>query len=75
MALSDRLKRLEGDQGPELCEERYCMWAPTFVEVIYYPDGTEDRLGSEPPPLCARCPYCYSGGPVRIRVVEVVKRY
>jgi hypothetical protein len=49
VALSDRLTRLEGEYGPQLCEERYCMWAPTFVEVIHHPDGTEERVGREPP--------------------------
>jgi hypothetical protein len=49
VALSDRLNRLEGDYGPELREERYCTQAPTFLEVIRYPDSTEDRLGKGPP--------------------------
>ena len=74
MALSDRLNRLEGDYGPELCEERYCTQAPTFLEVIRYPDSTEDRLGKGPPPLCSECPY--AGDPnTPIRYVEVVKHY
>ena len=75
MALSDRLKKLEGDYGPELCKERYCIQATTFVEVIHYPDGTEARVGSEPPPLCQRCPERDGEGSRRIRVIEVVKRY
>jgi hypothetical protein len=75
VALNDRLNRLEGAYDPELCEARYCRRAPTFVEVIHYPDGSEDRIGCEPPPLCARCPYRDGGGPERIRVVRVVRRY
>jgi hypothetical protein len=73
VALNDRLNRLEGEYGPELCEERYCMWAPTFVEVIHYQDGTEELVGEGPPPLCTPCPYHEGGRPVRH--VEVVKRY
>lgn len=72
MALRDRLNRLEGD-SPELCKERYCMWAPTFGEVIHYSDGSEERLGKPPPPLCEPCPHREGGDP--IRYVEVVKRY
>jgi hypothetical protein len=73
VALSDRLNRLEGEYGPQLCEERYCMWAPTFVEVVHYADGTEERLGKEPLSLCERCPYREGSRP--IRHVEVVKHY
>jgi hypothetical protein len=76
VALSDRLSRLEGEYGLEVCEKRYCMWAPIFVEVIHYPDGTEERLGEGPPPLCESCSYREGGGPGgRIRMVEVMKRY
>lgn len=70
MTLEDRLKRLEGEYGPELCEERHCMRAPTVVEVLCYPDGTEERQGEEPPPLCLACPYREGGGP--LRVIEVM---
>jgi hypothetical protein len=75
VALRDRLNRLEGEKGPELCEERYCRWAPTFVEVIYYPDSMEVRVGREPPPLCPSCPYRDGGEPGQVSLVEVVKRY
>jgi hypothetical protein len=71
VALRDRLKRLEGDYGPELCEERYCIWAPTFTEVIRHPDGREERIGDPPPPLCASCPERLSPTP-RVRHIEVV---
>jgi len=75
VALSDRLKKLEGHHGPKLCEERYCMWAPTFVEVVRLPDGSEERVGREPPPLCSTCPYREGTERGQIRVIEVVKRY
>jgi hypothetical protein len=73
MGIRDRLRRLEAERGPNLCEACHCLQAPTFVEIIHYPDGSEERLGDEPSPLCQRCPYCEGGGP--IRHVEVVKRY
>jgi hypothetical protein len=72
MAIRDRLRRLEAERRPTLCEERHCL-RRTTTEVIRYPDGTEDRLGAGPPPLCERCPYREVGGP--IRHIEVVKRY
>jgi len=50
------------------------MWAPTFVEIIHYPDGSEDRVGREPPPLCQQCPDRDDEGLRRIRVVEVHRR-
>jgi hypothetical protein len=74
VALSDRLNRLEGDYGPELCEERYCTQAPTVVEVIGYPDSTEEWLGREPPTLCSVCPYAGDRS-AAIRNVGVVKHY
>jgi len=70
MGLAARVKRLEGD-GPELCDQRYCMRLTT-TEVNLYPDGTEERLGEGPPPLCEHCPY-REGGP--IRHIEIIKRY
>jgi hypothetical protein len=73
MGIEKRLRRLEAERGPKLCEEHYCMRAPTVVEVILHPDGTEERLGEGPPPLCDLCPYREGGGP--IRHIEVVKRY
>ena len=41
------------------------------MEVIHYPEGTEERLGCEPPPLCQPCPDRDSEGSRQIRVVEV----
>jgi hypothetical protein len=73
MGLEKGLRRLEAQRGPKLCEERHCMRAPTFVEVIHNSDESEERLGCEPPPLCESCPYREGGGP--IRHLEVVKRY
>ena len=70
MGLADRVKRLEGS-GPELCGQAYCMRFTTVVSL--YPDGTEERLGEGPPPLCDHCPYREGGGP--IRHVEIIKRY
>jgi hypothetical protein len=71
MGLAARVKKLERN-GQELCEHRYCMRLTT-TELIRYPDGTEERVGEEPPPKCASCPYREGGG--LIRHVEVVKRY
>ncbi len=73
MALSRRLKKLEGNYGPELCEERHCLRPTTFVEVIRYPDGTMSPVGDPPPPLCESCPYREGGGP--IRHILVVRSY
>jgi hypothetical protein len=28
MGIEERLRRLEAERGPKLCEERYCMRAP-----------------------------------------------
>ena len=70
MGLAARVKRLEGN-GPELCEEGYCMRLVT-TELILYPDGTMDQIGEAPPPKCAACPYREGG---LIRHIEVVKRY
>jgi hypothetical protein len=55
MGIENRLRRLEAERGPNLCEERYCMRAITYVEVIHYPDGSEERVGCEPPTLCPEC--------------------
>jgi hypothetical protein len=71
MGIEERLRRLEAERGPKLCEERYCMRAPAFVEVAHYPDGSEERLGREPPPLCRMCPYRDGRERGQIRVVEV----
>jgi hypothetical protein len=71
MGIEERLRRLEAERGRKLCEERYCMRAPTFVEIIHYPDGSEERLGKGPPPLCASCPERSNPTP-RVRHVEVV---
>ena len=72
MAISDRLKKLVGDYGPELCKERACRRIVT-TEVIRYPDGSEERVGEEPPELCSECPHREGGGP--IRQIEVVRQY
>ena len=75
MALADRLRRakkLEGVPVPQLWEARPCVRLVT-TEVILYSDGTEERIGDGPPPLCELCPYREGGGP--IRHVEVLKRY
>ena len=74
MALSDRLNRLEGDYGLELCLEGYCMRAPTLVEVVHYSDGSEEHVGSEPLSLCQTCPDRDGEGSRQIRIVEVHRR-
>jgi hypothetical protein len=72
MGLRERLRRLENDYVPDLCPERYCTRI-VYAEVIRYPDGTEERIGEEPPPLCAECSYREGGGPGgRIRAITVV---
>jgi len=63
VAIEDRLKRLEGE-GPELCAERPCA-VVRFTEVILHPDGTEERLGKEPPALCEECPTLTGRAPMR----------
>ena len=70
MALRDRLKRLEEDQGLELCEERYCMRVVT-TELVLHPDGREEQIGNPPPELCDSCPERSNPTP-RVRHVEVV---
>ena len=70
MGLSNRLERLEGNLGPELCEERYCTRVVT-TELVLHPDGREERIGNPPPELCAACPERCSPTP-RVRHVEVV---
>lgn len=79
MGLGDRVGRIEDERGPELCEE--CpyegpvQWLET--ERIVYPDGTEDRRrdpGTEPPQLCAACPYADMPEASRpIHTIEVVR--
>ncbi len=73
MALSERLKRLEAERGPELCEERFCMRLVT-TELVLHPDGREERIGNPPPPLCAACPYPDDPN-APIRHIEVVLDY
>jgi hypothetical protein len=73
VVLSDRLNRLKGDYGPELCEERYC-WRSATTELILHPDGTQERIGSPPPPLCASCPEQSNSRP-GVRHIEVVRDY
>jgi hypothetical protein len=70
VALSDRLKRLEGDYGPELCEERFCTRLVT-TELVLHPDGRKERIGDPPRELCASCPERFSPTP-RVRHIEVV---
>ena len=72
MAVRDRLRRLEGDHGPELCSEPHCLRIIT-TEVIRYPDGSEEYVGDPPPPMCESCPYREGGG--TIRHIVVVKSY
>jgi hypothetical protein len=45
----------------------------TTTEISLYPDGTDERLGEGPPPLCGTCPYREGGGPIRHLVIT--KRY
>ena len=71
MGIEERLRRLEAEHQPTLCSERHRMRPTTFVEVIHYPDGSEERGGCEPPPLCQRCPDREGEGSRRIRVIEV----
>ncbi len=70
MALRDRLKRLEGAYGPELCEERYCMRLVT-TELVLHPDGREERIGDPSPELCASCPE-HSNPTPSVRHIEIV---
>jgi hypothetical protein len=70
VALRVRLKRLEGDFGPMLCEERYCMRVVT-TELVLHPDGREERIGNPPPELCTSCPELSNRRP-RVRHIEVI---
>jgi hypothetical protein len=70
VALSDRLKKLEAEYGPELCVERFCLRLVT-TELILHPDGRKERIGDPPPELCASCPERSSPTP-RVRHVVVV---
>ncbi len=74
MGIKERLRKLEAELGPNLCEARHCLQAPTYAEVIHYPDGAEEQVGREPPPLCPQCPYA-SDPNAPTRHIEVVKRY
>jgi hypothetical protein len=70
VALSDRLKRLEGEHDLELCKERFCTRLVT-TELVLHPDGTQERIGDPPPELCASCPERSSPMP-GVRHIEVV---
>lgn len=70
MALSDRLKRLEGDHGPALCAERPCA-ITVHTERLLLPGGREETIGDPPPALCSSCPERANPRP-RTRHVEVV---
>jgi len=44
-----------------------------FAELLRHPDGTEERIGKEPPPLCELCPVRAGRAPVRhIEVIHTV---
>jgi hypothetical protein len=70
MAIEERLRRLEAERGPKLCEERYCTRVVT-TELVLHPDGRKERIGNPPPELCASCPERLSPKP-RVGHVEVV---
>ena len=70
MGIERRLRRLEAQRGPKLCEERFCMRVVT-TELILHPDGKEERIGDPLPPLCAVCPYPDDPN-APIRHIEVV---
>jgi hypothetical protein len=53
MGIKERLRKLEAELGPKLCEARHCLQAPTYAEVIHYPDSAEEQVDREPPP-CAQ---------------------
>jgi hypothetical protein len=55
MGIKERLRKLEAELGPKLCEARHCLQAPTYAEVIHYPDGAEEQVGRPPVPIVPVC--------------------
>jgi hypothetical protein len=70
MGIEKRLRKLEAERGPELCEERFCMRRVT-TELVLHPDGRKERIGNPSPPLCAICPHVDDPN-APIRHIEVV---
>lgn len=60
MAIDDRLDRIEGEFGAELCAGRYCRRI-YHTELIILPDGREVVTGEQPLPLCDTCPRAPKG--------------
>ncbi len=73
MAIDDRLDRIEGEFGAELCAGRYCRRI-YHTELIILPDGREVVTGEQPLPLCDTCPEHQKDEP-RIRHIEVKRDY
>ena len=70
--LGNELERIRRALGPELCEERSCAKVFT-TELVIHPDGSEERIGNPPPPLCERCPERSNPEPP-VRCVTIVRR-
>jgi hypothetical protein len=68
--LGNELERLRERLGPKLCGDRPCAHT-VFTERVLRTDGTVERRGEPPPPLCAACPE-RENPRRRIRHVEVV---
>jgi hypothetical protein len=73
VAIDDRLDRIEGEFGAELCAGRYCRRI-YHTELIILPDGREVVTGEQPLPLCDTCPEHQKDEP-RIRHIEVKRDY
>ena len=64
------MERVEDAIGPALCAHAAPCAMVTTSEVRLMPDGSEERAGAEPRPLCGGCPYRESSR-TRVRHVEV----
>jgi hypothetical protein len=71
VAMGHRMERVEDAIGPALCAHAAPCDMVTTSEVRLMPDGSEERIGTEPRPLCGGCPEKESSRP-RVRHVEVV---
>ena len=58
--------------GPALCAHPAPCRIIVNTELVLHPDGTEEAVGEEPPPLCASCPNRETGR-LRVRWVQVVR--
>ena len=70
--LGRELEDLRRRIGPALCAHPAPCRITVNTELVLHPDGNEEAVGEEPPPLCASCPERESGR-LRVRWVQVVR--